>query len=910
MYDFGGVNMLTLSNIFFGVFCIALLFIVESGVIFHNKTYEDRKLQELIITDAVYVILNIAWQIIDGVQFPYNVPINYFVNILICISQLFLGICYYRYLFYVITRKEQKNPAIFIPAIILAVLAISTVKTGWFFTINEANEFETGKFYYIYTLFSYFYLVLTVCVSVVKWKLSSNAGTRKRAAISSSLIIPPVIFSIAQILVPDLMCLHCFGVTISIASVFVRLQKWSITTNVYKTEVARENATRYRNTVLSNALQFMVINLTSNNVDELSIPKRPDITIDTLVQNGTIKSHHYMEIVDVWSKNIVGLTAEEIDRMYDTEILKNKYHKGEIKIIDEFRVARKSGDISWCRQEIILARNEQTNDVIATVTIYDITEQKNQETAYEVQQAVVEGLAYGTSSYWVVDFETEEIIDFHMENKKHLEYFNKSIQAHKYSSVIKIIYGGLASDNAEDKDTLKLFEIETIREKLSDNKQYIVPMNLHYDKENIYQQITYTKVDFVDKHAFIVATRDITDNVEKEKFLRDELAEALDNAEKASEAKSSFLFNMSHDIRTPMNAILGFNEIAVKHIDDKQRALDALNKAKYSGEHMLGLINDILDMSRIESGKLQLRIDVIDVHEQVLRYVDMFKLAMEQKGIDFILVDKTTTQYVHTDYLRISQIIANLLSNALKFTDNGGTVTFMVSDYPINEEGFIGFEIRVKDTGIGMSKEFQERIFQAFERENTATVSGVQGTGLGLAITKSLVELLGGTISFTSELGKGTEFVINFRAKVAEKPAEIIVDNTDEEVSLEGIKILVVEDNELNREIVTEILESEGVIVSCAEDGAQAVDVINESSPDEFSLILMDVQMPIMNGYEATKCIRNLDDKEKAEIPIVAMTANAFEEDRNYALSIGMNEHIAKPIDASGMVKAIKKLIK
>lgn len=900
--------MLALSNVFCGVFCIAILFIVESGVIFHNKTYEDKKLQQLILVDAVYVIFNIAWQIVDGRDFIYAVNINYAINLLIYFSQLYLGICYYRYLFYVITRKEQKSPAIYIPAVVLGLLVVFSLKTKCFFYIDNSNNYVFGKFYFLFTVLSYFYFVFIVAVSLVKWKLSSNPNTRKRAAISSSLIIPPLIFSLIQIFVPALTCLHCFGITLSIASVFVRIQKQTITTNTYKTEVARENATRYRNTVLSNALQFMVINLTTNLVDELSIPKRPDITVDTLIQNGSIHSPYYIEIVSVWSRNIVDMSKDEINNMYDTEILKGKYNKGEIKLVDEFKVLRKSGVVSWCRQEIILAKNEQTNDIIATVTVYDITEQKNKEYDYNVQQAVIEGLAYGTSSYWVVDFDTEDVIELHMDNDKHPEFFDKHIDKKTYSSIIRLICSGLVRESDYD-DVSDLFKIETIRKKLTDNKQYIVPLNLYYDEENIYQQISYTRVDLVDKKAFIVSTRDITDNVEKERALRDELTEALEKTKKANEAKSSFLFNMSHDIRTPMNAILGFNEIATKYIDDKERALDALNKARYSGEHMLGLINDILDMSRIESGKMQLCIDIFNVKEHVLKFVDMFALAMEQKGIEFVLVDETTVNYVYTDYLRVSQIIANLLSNALKFTDKGGTVTFKVVNFPINEEGYIGFRIHIKDTGIGMSEEFQKRIFQSFERENTATVSGVQGTGLGLAITKSLVELLGGSILFTSELGKGTEFVITFRAKVAEKPEDVYLEEVDDFISLNGIKVLVVEDNELNREIVTELLESEGIIVTSVEDGSQAVNIIDESKEDAFDLVLMDVQMPVMNGYDATKAIRNLNIKQKADIPIVAMTANAFEDDRNYALSIGMNEHIAKPIDVSRLLNVIQRLI-
>lgn len=901
--------MLTWSNIFFGIFCIAVLFVVESGVISRNKSYEDKRLEQLIIVDAVYVLFNILWQVVEGKDFQYGIEINYAVNMLIRLTQLFLGVCYYRYLFFVITHKKQKNPLIFVPTIILGTLVIMNVVTGWIFEINEANNFVASSGHILYTILSYVYLIAIVGVSLVKWRMSSSSATRKRAAISSSLIIPPIVFSVAQLFLPSLMCLHCFGITISIASVFIRIQKQSISTNMYRTEVARENATRYRNTVLSNALQFMVINLTTDKVEELSIPKRPDITIDTLIQSGSISSDNYMEVVNVWTKNIVGVTPEKLDEMYNSDVIKKKYNNGEIKLVDDFRVARHSGEISWCRQEIILAKNEQTQDVIATLTVYDITAQKNHENAFEVQRAVVDGLAYGTSAYWVVDYDSGKIIDFHTESPIYFSCLEKFKGEITYYVISKILFDNLTLEY-EGEIIYDMFSIETVREKLSGNKQYVVPANLHYAGVDTYQQISYTKVDLLGKKAFIMSTRDITDNVERERGLRNELSEALVKAERASEAKSSFLFNMSHDIRTPMNAILGFNDIAVKHIDDKQRALDALQKAKYSGEHMLSLINDILDMSRIESGKMQLCIDVIDVKEHIARFHDMFGLAMEQKGIDFKIIDETRTPYVFTDYLRLSQIIANLLSNAYKFTNSGGKVVFKAVEYDINEEEYIGYRLHIKDTGIGMSEDFQSRIFQSFERENSATVSGVQGTGLGLSIAKNLVELLGGTITFTSELGKGTEFIINFKGKVAPAPSNDTPVAENDDFSYENLSILVVEDNELNKEIVCELLEGEGVKVYSVSDGAQALDIIEKSPDDEFDLVLMDVQMPVMNGYEATERIRCMENKVKASLPIVAMTANAFDEDRNYALSIGMDEHIAKPIDVAKMFDVIKRLLK
>ena len=386
--------------------------------------------------------------------------------------------------------------------------------------------------------------------------------------------------------------------------------------------------------------------------------------------------------------------------------------------------------------------------------------------------------------------------------------------------------------------------------------------------------------------------------------------EKMQAIEASNKAKTTFLFNMSHDIRTPMNAILGFNEIARRNIDDKEKVMEALDKAKVSGEHMLGIINDILEMSRIESGKLELNEEIINVKEHIISFMDMFELTMKEKGIEFVVVDETKEAYVYGDYLRITQVIANLLSNAMKFTPKDGKVIFKCSEKPHTNKNYVAYEISIKDNGIGMSEEFQKKVFKSFERERTSTTSGIQGTGLGLAIAKKLALLMNGDLSCTSKIGQGTEFIFTFNARIAKDGNKLMEQAKVREVVLKGKRVLVVEDNDLNREITAEILGAEGCFIEEAENGQVALEKVSTSKIGYYDLVLMDIQMPIMDGYESVRHIRALENKELASVPIVAMTANAFEEDKRKALEAGMDAYVSKPIDIDKMLGTLMELLK
>ena len=523
------------------------------------------------------------------------------------------------------------------------------------------------------------------------------------------------------------------------------------------------------------------------------------------------------------------------------------------------------------------------------------------------------------------------------------------------------------------------------------------------------------------------------------------LEEKLKKAEAAERAKTTFLSNMSHDIRTPMNAIIGFTTLAETNLDNKARVQEYLAKILSSSNHLLSLINDILDMSRIESGKLNIEEKPCSVSDIFRDMRNIIQTQMQAKQLNFFMDSMDVTdEDIYCDKLHVNQVLLNLLSNAIKFTPAGGSVSMMISQKPGAPSGYGAYEIRVKDTGIGMSPEFAERIFEPFERERNSTVSGIQGTGLGMAITKSIVSTMGGTIEVHTEKGKGTEFVVNLQFRLQSETKQIqriheltgvrglVVDDSfstcdsvtkmltqigmraewsmrgqeavlrarqavemgdefytyiidwalpdlsglevvrqvraivgervpiiiltaydwtafEEEAlkagvtafcnkpifiselrdvlmtalrradmpqparkvlpdpveELKGKRILLVEDNELNREIAEEILLESGFAVETAEDGTAAVDMVSRSAPGYYCLVLMDIQMPVMNGYDAARAIRALPDPALANIPIVAMTANAFDEDRRLALEAGMNDHVAKPIQIDRLIQVL-----
>ncbi|MDE6585746.1 MAG: response regulator [Clostridia bacterium] len=674
-----------------------------------------------------------------------------------------------------------------------------------------------------------------------------------------------------------------------------------------------------------------------------------------------------------------------------------------------------------------------------------LTEQSNKRMAEQL--AIVRALSRDYTNVYAINEEKSTAKILKIEGNVTGGINKYSEDEHDYGVIIDAyIRSRVHPDDREE--LAKALALDNVVEKLQADGEYFGNYRILSGGEVHYLQYNYVKIPDNDngRGDFILAGfRNIDEAIRNEQEQKNALSEALAQAQYANKAKTTFLNSMSHDIRTPMNAIIGFTTLATTHIDDKEQIRDYLGKIMTSGNHLLSLINDVLDMSRIESGKVKIEEKETSLPEVMHDLKTIVQADVKAKQLDFY-VDTldVTNETIICDKLRLNQVLLNILSNAMKYTKPGGTVSVRVVQSAAQDEGHACYEFSVKDTGIGMSKEFLKHVFEPFEREQTSTVSGIQGTGLGLAITKNIVDMMGGSISVESEEGKGSEFTVKFIFKVADvsadnKPLSELVDmkalvvdddvnscesvskmlatmgmrpdwttlgsealsRTDSalkskepygvyltdwlmpdmngmelvkklrkkigkdipiivltaydwtdiekeareagvtafcskpiflsdlrnvltapysekgegetgkpEIRFDGKKILLVEDNELNQEIAQSILEEAGFIIDTADDGSVAVEKMKEKPAGTYDMILMDVQMPIMNGYEATRAIRALADPAKASIPIVAMTANAFEEDKKEALDSGMNGYASKPIDIEKLMKTLQDILK
>ena len=393
--------------------------------------------------------------------------------------------------------------------------------------------------------------------------------------------------------------------------------------------------------------------------------------------------------------------------------------------------------------------------------------------------------------------------------------------------------------------------------------------------------------------------------------LNAKLQVAVEKAESANRAKSTFLFNMSHDIRTPMNAIIGYADLASRHLDDPAKLEKYMENIQVCGQNLLMLLNNVLDLARIENDKTEMEYSVSDVDKDFRNCVAMFQNQADSKGQTLTVTAHLLYPYVYADIPHLTEVCTNLVSNAVKYTGAGGTIHCDVTQKPGKKEGWGDMVVTVADNGIGMSQEFQKHIFEPFERERTSTVSKVEGSGIGMGIVKKLVELMSGTVEVESKIGVGSKFTVTIPCRIAsedETQAKRETNPSDQKC-LCGTRILLTEDNDLNAEIATELLQEEGCTVDRAKDGVECVDMLEKAANGTYQLILMDIQMPVMNGYDAAKKIRRMDDPQKANIPIIAMTANAFTEDRQVALDAGMNDHIAKPINMNVLVPTLRKYL-
>ena len=458
---------------------------------------------------------------------------------------------------------------------------------------------------------------------------------------------------------------------------------------------------------------------------------------------------------------------------------------------------------------------------------------------------------------------------------------------------------------------IDFFDIRTMAARLHNKES----MSSEFKKKNGSWFLSMVVPQSYDKNgnvtSVLIANRDVTSEKMRELRQEEELREAKLKAECANKAKSLFLFNMSHDIRTPMNAIIGYADLAIRHLQETEKLGRYLQKIQICGKELLSMLGNVLDLARIENNKVEMEYTVSNVHECFENCVTMFQQQAESKNQMLSLTEQIMYPYVYMDAPHLSEICLNIISNAIKYTNTGGTISCNVLQESCKKEDWCNLIITVTDNGIGMSEEFQKHIFEAFERERNSTASRIEGSGIGMGITKKLVELMNGTIEVKSKQGEGSSFTVTVPCRKALKEDMLEKKNTNlhNKKCLNGVRILLVEDNEINTEIARELLTEEGCIVETANDGVACIDMVEKAEADYYKMILMDIQMPVMNGYDATLAIRKMKDTKKARIPIVAMTANAFAEDIQKVLSVGMNDHVAKPVDMNILVSTMMKYL-
>ena len=608
--------------------------------------------------------------------------------------------------------------------------------------------------------------------------------------------------------------------------------------------------------------------------------------------------------------DMIAPTVVEEDQAMLRERIATLTHIGD-SVSTEYRVRRSTGEILHVMGNIKLT--EKDGERYFQRFLLDITEQKLEEERKERHQRDL--LKALSEDYLVVcayDLDTDVSEPVRVSTDPVLGLANVFGEG----LTLEESGGRYISERVHESDRAKMADVLSparILEHLETDDRLDALYRTGQGDEAQFCQVTIVRAgSWDDGHRIVMGLRNVDRQIREELQQKELLEEALVRANKASEAKSAFLTNMSHDIRTPMNAIVGFTALATNHIDQKDRVEEYLAKIQASSHHLLSLINDILDMSRIESGKASLDEQRSSIHEIMENLHTILQPEADERGIT-LKVDAGPEAEVPIicDKLKINQIFLNLLGNSLKFTAPEGIVSATVAEAPGAPAGCRRYRMVVEDTGIGMSPEFLKHIFDPFERERTSTISGIQGTGLGMAITKSLVDMMGGTIEVASTEGVGSRFTVMLTLREADASGDLAPTAPTRVVpsdALKGCHVLLVDDNLLNREIALTLLEDAGFEVECAVDGQMAVDMMAEPDADRFELVLMDIQMPVMNGYEAARAIRALEGPA-ATVPILAITADAFDTDRQKALDAGMDGHLPKPIEVDKLFAALDALL-
>lgn len=545
----------------------------------------------------------------------------------------------------------------------------------------------------------------------------------------------------------------------------------------------------------------------------------------------------------------------------------------------------------------------------------NLTEQYNKEKSLISQEylrrlEVIKALSVNYESILYVDLNDDYIMPYRLSSRTKKQ-FSEDFRAREFLSFVSDYIETWVYP--EDRDAVsQACSPEYIREKLSTTKSYYTNYRVIKDDKINYLQLRIVNVgDYRHISQIVMGYRSIDEEVLHEMEQKKLLEDALQSANLAIIAKNTFLSNMSHDMRTPLNAIFGFTALAKEHVDDPELLSYYLDKINISSKALLKLIEEVLEITWSESSDAHISETECNLQVLMQSIYKSFLPGAEEKNLSLSLDLTSLSHYdVYCDQDKLLQLLGNLVNNAVKYTNSGGSIDIIVSESNESSDDYASYVFTVKDTGIGISRDFIDNIFKPFEREKNTTLSGVHGYGLGLTICKNIAEMMGGTIDVDSTVGKGSTFTFTINMRLQNNPVLSNTDTKDVLIRLLNQKILLVEDNEINLEIETELLKGLGIVTESAVNGQIAVDKIAASAPGEFALILMDIQMPVMDGWQATKAIRSLDNQQLAHIPIIALSANAFESDKRTSFECGMDAHLTKPIDIPALLGMMSKVLR